>query len=385
MSRKRFLVLIVAMVAIAGLVVAGCAPEAAPPPEEEEAPPPEEEEKPPPAAPEEEVIEWRLQTPFPTGFTTYWAPDNLCKYIEEMSGGRLVIKCFPSGAIVPGLTEMFAVHEGTLDATWTGSHYHTSEIGFAGDLYNLYPAGLSPTETIAWVYEGGGLELWQEMYDRKNLNIKAFFGGLNAAELFGWYAREMTSLEAFEGLKFRTAGIWGEMVNSMGGAVVTCPGSEIYPNMERGVLDAFEYSTPGADYSAGFHELGAYCHGPGIHAPQSAYELLINKDKWNELPSDLQAIVTHAAEAMVTRHMAMQDYQDTLAMDKLRDYGTQFVYLPEDLQKEIVKVANAKYDEIAKEDPFFAKVLKSQRDFVKSYRAFKAFAQPKPDLMTYQE
>jgi TRAP-type mannitol/chloroaromatic compound transport system substrate-binding protein len=237
---------------------------------------------------------------------------------------------------------------------------------------------------IPWFYEGGGLELMQEMYDRKGLNIHEVGPcGFSSAELFGWYNKPMLSLEDFKGLKFRTAGIWGEMVTEMGGAVVTCPGGEIYPNMERGVIDAFEYSTPGSDYSAGFHELGVYMHGPGIHAPGCCFELLVNKDKWNELSPDLKAIVTHAAEAMTTRLWALYDYEDTVAMDKLEAYGTEFVYLPEDLQREIVKVANEYYEKV--DDPFFQKVLKSQRDFVKSYRAFKAFAQPDPDLMAYEE
>jgi len=316
----------------------------------------------------------------------YYSAREIAKYVTEMSNGRLTVKDFPGGAIVPALKEMHAVHERTLDATFTGSHYHTSEVGLAGDLFNLYPAGLSPREMMVWVYEGGGLELWQEMYDRKGLNIHAVGpSGFSSAELFGWFNKPMKSLEDFKGLKFRTAGVWGEMVNEMGGAVTSCPGGEIYQNMERGVLDAFEFSTPGVDYSVGFHELGAYMHGPGIHAPESCFELLINKDSWDALSPDLQAIVTHAAEALVARTWAFLDYGDTVAMDALKAYGTEFVYLPEDLQKEIVAVANKKYDEIAAEDEFFAKVLKSQRDFVASYRAYKAFTQPDPDLMTWVE
>ncbi|MCK4262909.1 MAG: TRAP transporter substrate-binding protein DctP, partial [Dehalococcoidia bacterium] len=306
--------------------------------------------------------------------------------VTQMSGGRLTVKDFPGGAIVPALKEMFSVHEGTLDATFTGAHYHTSEIGLAGDLFNLYPAGLSPRETLAWVYDGGGMELWQEMYDRKGLNIHVMGpGGFSSAETFGWYSKEMKSLSDFKGLKFRTAGVWGEMVNEMGGAVTSCPGGEIYQNMERGVLDAFEFSTPSVDYSVGFHELGAYLHGPGIHAPQSCFELLVNKDQWNELSPDLQAICTHAAEAMTARIWAFNDYHDAMAMEDLATYGTKFVYLPEDLQEEIVKVANAKYAEIAAEDEFFAKVLESQREFVIKYRALKNFIQPDPNIMTWGE
>jgi len=389
MSKRQFLVLLVALVAVVSLLIAGCAPEAAPPAEEEEAPPEEEEEEEeeaPPVAPAEETIEWVIQAPFPEGMSIYNGCRDWAAAVTEMSAGRLTVKDFPAGAIVPALTEMFSVHEGTLDACFTGSHYHTSEIGLAGDLFNLYPAGLSPRETLAWVYDGGGLELWQEMYDRKGLNIHAVGPcGFSSAETFGWFSKEMDSLSDFKGLKFRTAGVWGEMVNEMGGAVTSCPGGEIYQNMERGVLDAFEYSTPSIDYSVGFHELGAYLHGPGIHAPQSCFELLINADQWEELSPDLQAICTRAAEAMTARIWAFNDYHDAMAMEDLADYGTEFVYLPEDLQKEIVEVANAKYDEIAAEDAFFAEVLASQREFVIKYRALKNFIQPDPNIMTWGE
>jgi len=384
MSRRALLILVVAVIAVVGLVIAGCAPEAAPPTEEKPAPPAEEKPAPPPAAPEAKVIEWTIQAPFPEGMSIYKGCVDWAAAVTEMSGGRLTVKSFPAGAIVPALKEMFAVHEGTLDACFTGSHYHTSEVGMAGDLFNLYPAGLSPAEMMTWVYEGGGLELWQEMYDRKGLNIHAVGPcGFSSAETFGWFNKPMDSLSDFKGLKFRTAGVWGEMVNEMGGAVTTCPGGEIYENMERGVLDAFEFSTPSIDYSTGFHELGAYLHGPGIHAPESCFELLINKDRWNELPRDLKAICTRAAEANTARIWAFNDYYDAVAMEDLAAYGTKFVYLPEDLQEEIVGIANAKYEEIAAEDEFFAKVLESQREFAIKYRALKDFIQPDPDLMTW--
>ena len=221
------------------------------------------------------------------------------------------------------------------------------------------------------------------MYDRKNLNVKADLGMFTAAELFGWFAEPVTSMDDFKGMKFRTAGIWGEMLNEAGAAVVTMPGGEIYESMQRGVIDAFEFSTPGVDWSAGFQELGAYVHGPGIHAPQSAFEFLVNKDQWNALPDDLKAIVDHACEATVIRSLAMVDYADMEGIKNLKDYGTEFVYLPEDVQKSIVEIANKKYDELAAEDDFFRKVLESHREFLVGYRDFKAFTQPDPNIMTW--
>jgi TRAP-type mannitol/chloroaromatic compound transport system substrate-binding protein len=382
---RRLFVLLVAVMAITGLVIAGCAPEeAAPPSGEDEGQAPEEEEEAAPAAPSDETFEWRMQMPFPTSFVMYQVGDVFTDFVKDMSGGRLVITNNAGGAIVDGLKEMRAVHEGVLDCTLTGSHYHTSEIGMTGDLFNLYPAGTAPQEFAVWYYEGGGEALHQEMYDRKSLNVKADLGMFTSAELFGWFAKPVTSMNDFKGMKFRTAGIWGEMLNEAGAAVVTMPGGEIYESMQRGVIDAFEFSTPGVDWSAGFQELGAYVHGPGIHAPQSAFEFLVNKDQWNALPDDLKAIVDHACEATVIRSLAMVDYADMIGIQNLKDYGTEFVYLPEDVQKAIVVIANEKYNELEEEDEFFREVLESQREFVKSYREFKAFAQPDPNLMTYE-
>lgn len=383
MKGNRLFVLIVAVVAIASLVIVGCAPEAAAPAEgEEEAAPEEEEEEEAPAAPEGEVYELRMQTPFPTGFIMYQAGNNWAMSLNDMSGGRFDATMNAGGAVVDALKEMRAVHEGVLDATYTGAHYHTSEVGFAGDLFNLYPAGTDPWEFIVWYYDGGGAALHQEMYDRKGMNVKAFLGGMTSAELFGWFADPVTGMDDFEGMKFRTAGIWGEMLNEAGASVVTMPGGEVYEALQRGVIDAFEFSTPGVDWSAGFHELGAYVHGPGIHAPQAAFEVLINKDVWNSLPADLQSIFEHSCEASLVRSWSLVDGADVIAVEALKAYGTEFVSLPEDVQIAITKLAHEKYAELAADDEFFAKVYESQTEFDKNFRVYKAFAQPDPDLMT---
>jgi len=331
----------------------------------------------------QEKIRWKMQGPFPAGMAISWGGTEFVKKVNEASGGRLEIKYFSAGSVVPALQEFDAVNKGTLDAHFSASHYHTSKIGLAGDLFNLYPGGPNPMEFVVWCYNAGGLELWQEMYDRRKYNVVALGTiGLSSAELFGWYKKPITNLSDFKGLKFRTAGIWGEILTGLGAAVIQCPGGEIFENMKRGVLDAFEFSTPGVDFSTGFHQLGAYMVGPGIHAPQSAFELLVNKNSWDKLTPDLKAIMKISAEAVSIRMLAYLDYQDVLAMDKLKEYGTKMHRIPDSLQKEIVKKANELYDQKAKDDPFFAKVLAHQREFLKKFRAYKAFTQPNPELMT---
>jgi TRAP-type mannitol/chloroaromatic compound transport system substrate-binding protein len=335
-----------------------------------------------PDAPAAKKIRWKIQGPFPAGMAITFGSTHFAKVVTEASGGRLTVKSFPGGAIVPPLKEFDAVKKGTLDAHFSGSHYHTSQVGLAGDLFNLYPGGPNPMEFAVWCYEAGGLELWQELYDRHKYPVVALGPmGYSSAELFGWFKKPIKTLDDFKGMKFRTAGIWGEILTELGAAVVQIPGGEIFESMKRGVLDAFEYSTPGIDYSAGFHQLGAYMIGPGVHAPMSAFELLVNKKSWEKLAPDLQAIVTLAAQATSIRMLANIDYADVVAMDKLKAYGVEFFKLPEEVQLEVVKKANALYDRKAKEDPFFGKVLNHQREFLKKYRAYKSFTQPDPDIM----
>ncbi|MFW6102771.1 MAG: TRAP transporter substrate-binding protein [Chloroflexota bacterium] len=385
MKGKRLLTLLFAVMAVTVLVIAGCAPEAAPPDENGNGDVPDNgngDDNGTPSEPEEEPIRLRMQTPYPTGIVMYDVGQHFADILNEMSGGRFEAEVEPSGAIVDGLKEMRATHEGVLDASLTASHYHTSEVGLVGDLFNLYPAGTNPWEFIVWFYYGGGKELHQEMYDRQDLNIQAgMLYGMTSAESFGWVADPIESLSDFDGMKFRTAGIWGDMLTEVGASVVTMPGGEVYEAAQRGVIDAFEFSTPGVDYSFGFHELGAYLHGPGIHAPQSAMEVLVNKDVWNEMSPELQSIFMNAAQASLVDGWAMTNWKDVEGMRDLTDYGTEFVSLPESVQREVTEIAHDMYRDIAAEDDFFATVYEDQMAFLEEFRDYKDFTQPDPDLM----
>jgi TRAP-type mannitol/chloroaromatic compound transport system substrate-binding protein len=140
-----------------------------------------------PEAPAQEKIRWKMQGPFPAGMVLSYGGTEFVKKVNEASGGRVEIKYFSGGSVVPALQEFDAVNKGSLDAHFSASHYHTSKIGLAGDLFNLYPGGPNPMEFMVWCYNAGGLELWQEMYDRRKYNVVALGTiGLSSAELFGW-------------------------------------------------------------------------------------------------------------------------------------------------------------------------------------------------------
>jgi len=387
MTRKLLMVLVSVMV-IAGLVLAGCAPEAAPPEEEEEeeeAAPEEEEEEEEEAAPEVEVIKWDVQAIWPAGFMSYVSCEDVIKRINVASGGRLEITLYPSGAIVPGYEIFDAVDSHALDGQVSGISAQFGKFATAM-FFDKYPAGPNVLEIYTWLYQGGGLELWQELYDMNDINMHVVGPiGCSQAENFGWFPEKITSLDDFKGLKFRTQGTWGDVLTTLGASVVTMPGGEVYESAQRGVIDAFEYSTPAVDMSAGFHEIQPVMMEPGIHAPIALYDFIVNKDAWNELPDDLKVLVELGCQAGATWVLTDTDYQDIAAFKALQDYGTEVGVLPDEVVKEIVIVANEIWDEMAAEDPFFAKVLKSQRDFLKDYRAMYSMKQVDSALLGWPQ
>jgi TRAP-type mannitol/chloroaromatic compound transport system substrate-binding protein len=383
--KRKIVMLFLSLVVVFSLVIVGCAAEEAAPPEEGAPPPEEEEEEAPPAAPEAETFEWTAQAIWPAGFSSYVDSEEVLRRINVASGGRLNIKLVPAGAIVPAYEILDAVASGAVDAEVSGI---SAEFGkFATAMFfDKYPAGPSAWEEYVWLYKGGGMELWQELYDMNGINVHVVGPmGASSAESFGWFPKPITSLDDFKGLKFRTQGIWGDVLTELGCSVVTMPGGEVYEAAQRGVIDAFEYSTPSVNWSAGFHELRPVCMEPGMHAPMSLFDFKVNGDRWNELPDDLKQIVEIGCQAGAVYMLASADYDDLAGFENMVDYGVQFVRLPEEVQLEIVRISNEIWDEMAKDDPFFAEVLQSQRDFLKKYRSLMGYKQPDPALMEWPQ
>jgi len=387
--RHKYLALLVAGMLVGSLLAAACAPDAAPPEEENgapsEEPEEEEEEEEAPSQPEGEVYSWDLQAIWPAGFQSFVACNQALMDMEAASGGRLDITLHPAGAIVPAYEILDAVDTGALDGQVSGISAQFGKFATAM-FFDKYPAGPSAYEMYIWLQEGGGMELWQELYDRNDINVTVIGAlGASAAENFGWFNEPITSLDDFDGLKFRTQGTWGDVLTSLGASVVTMPGGEVYESAQRGVIDAFEYSTPAVDLSAGFPEIRNVMMEPGIHAPTAIYDLIVNTDSWNELPADLKALVKMGTTAGSMYVLANTDYLDMIAYQELLDMGIEVHSLPDDVIDEIVVVANEFWDEMAADDPFFAEVLQSQRDFLRDFRAMQNLKQPDPRLLDWPQ
>jgi TRAP-type mannitol/chloroaromatic compound transport system substrate-binding protein len=225
----------------------------------------------------EKPYKMKMQISAPAG-TPYWdCALDFANAVKASSGERLIIDVKPGGAIVPSHEVTEAVKDGVLDIANPNSAMDLGRIGPKVLLLGSsgFPAGPSPLEYLAWAYIGGGLDFANELY--KDYNCVIIGVATPApAELFCHSNKPLSTKEDLKGIKFRTMGLWAEILEDFGASVITVPGGEIYQSMERGVIDAFEYCGPGVDFKMGFHEITKYIGVPGIHSPLSSNLVLVN-------------------------------------------------------------------------------------------------------------
>jgi TRAP-type mannitol/chloroaromatic compound transport system substrate-binding protein len=282
--------------------------------------------------------------------------------VMEMSGGRLKIEVLPSGAVVPAFQLLDAVHQGTLDGGHGVTVYWYGK-NVAASLFGTGPSfGLDAEALLAWMYYGGGQELYKEFIQEiLKFDVVAFAYGPMPTQPFGWFKTEVTKPDDLKGKKFRTVGLSADLYKKMGASVVILPGGEIISALDRGVIDAAEFNNPSSDRLLGFPDVRKVLMAQSYHQPTEFFELTFNKKKYESLPKDLQAIIKYAAmaeSADFTWKMIDRNSKDLEEMKAIK--GVKVFRTP----KSVLQAQLNAWDEIIAEklnDPFSRKVLASQK------------------------
>jgi TRAP-type mannitol/chloroaromatic compound transport system substrate-binding protein len=323
-----------------------------------------------PAQTRPKTIVWKLQSTWPSGNLLQQSVQELAKMIDQMSGGRLRLEVLPAGAIVGPFEVLEAVNRGVLDAAHGWPGYWAGKNSAAG-LYGPPPGGpfgMNREEYIGWLFAGGGLELYNELLQKElKMNVVAFFTTtLPYWEAFGWVRKPFANLDELRRMKFRTSGLGMEMMQAMGVSVVTLPGAEVIPALERGTIEGAEWAIPSHDILMGFQNVTKYYYMPDTRQPASYQEVLINRQRWDELTPDLQAIVKYACWAEIIRMTAYSvDLESKAAEELVTKYGVQIMRTPDDVLRAQIAATDKVFEVESGKNPFFAKVLNSQRDFAK--------------------
>ncbi|MEE3258101.1 MAG: TRAP transporter substrate-binding protein [Candidatus Latescibacterota bacterium] len=311
-----------------------------------------------PAVQTQQHFKWKMVTTWPKNFPALGTgANNLAQSIEAMSGGRLQVKVYGAGELVPASGVFDAVSGGTAEMGhgaayyWKGKHEATQ-------FFSAVPFGLNATEINGWLRYGGGQELWDELYAQ--FNLKAFPVGNTGVQMGGWFNKEINELDDFSGLVMRMPGLGGEVLRGIGATVKSLPGGEIFQALKTGAIDATEWVGPYNDLAFGLHQAAKYYYWPGWHEPGTALECMINSKALSALPTDLQATVAYACQAangdMLNEFTARNNSALVTLVEK---HDVQLRRFPDELLAQVGKVAAAVVAEIASKDPFSNKVYAS--------------------------
>jgi TRAP-type mannitol/chloroaromatic compound transport system substrate-binding protein len=297
--------------------------------------------------------------------------------VNEMSGGSLTIEVLSVDAVVKTSQMQDAVHRGVLDAAHYVSAYWYGKSKSAS-LFGTGPCfGWSSQEMLGWIHAGGGQELFDELMADLRLNVVSFFNSPMPAQPLGWFQKQITDASQMQGLKYRTVGLAADVMLEMGMSVVQLPGGEIQPALKSGLIDAAEFNNPTSDRDFGMQDVSKHYMLASYHQSQECFEVTINKDKWNALSDEHKAIIRNASMAENSGFYwgNTKRYSDDLIKLQEAD-GVAVHRTPESvMQAQLVawdKVANR----IAEDDPFFAKVMESQKTYAKEVMGYLNLNQP---------
>jgi len=312
------------------------------------------------------TLRWKMTTSWPAGIPLYTdMAEVYAKYVETMSDGRIKIQVLPGGAIAPALEVTDSVRKGIaqLGHTWPGYDIGRDQ---TTAILGGYAGGMESVPMLHWLYTGGGKQLWRQFREEK-FGVVSFPCGIRPPEAFAHSHKPIRTLDDFKGLKMRTVGAWAQILPGLGASVVSLPGGEVYQALERKVIDATEWATPGENVISGFHEIAKYVIVPGSHQPSAPFEISINKKVFDALPKDLQIIVEEAAELATFESWVRIGRLDMGALEKFRQTGNEIIFLSPETQKRAHELGKEWAAKIAKENAWFKKVMDSQNKFEKGW------------------
>ena len=314
------------------------------------------------AAPAKQQFRWKMVTTWPLDFPGLGSgAQDLLDNIEQASGGRLKIKLYAAGELVPAFEVFDAVSSGAAEMGH-GAAYYWKGKSPATQFFTAIPFGMTATEMNGWMYFGGGLELYREVY--APFNLMPFPAGNTGVQMGGWFNKEINSLADLKGLKMRMPGLGGEVLKRAGGTPVNLPGAEIFTALQTGSIDATEWVGPHNDVAFGLHKAAKYYYYPGWHEPGPVLECIVNQEAFDSLPPDLQAIVRIACSATNDSMTADYTARNASSLRQLREETDVDIRpYPDDVLIALRDMADEVIDELAAADPLVARVRDSFANF----------------------
>jgi len=317
-----------------------------------------------PATAEIDEIRWAVPISFAStltalGDTLPWVAERLA----DVSDGKIMLEVVEPGAMIPALAVFESAATGQIEAGYSWMGYERGQVP-ASALFGATPFGLEPHGYVAWMYQGGGNELLRETFEP--YNVYPILCGTIPPEAAGWFTFPIENVDQLAGLKFRAAGIGGEIMKEVGMSVTVLPGGELYQALETGVLDATEFSLPTVDEQLGFDQVAKFYHLPGWHQPSTSQFLYVNSDVWNDLSLQTQSLIETTCMAGTLYAMARGEALQGPVLSSFQDKGVTAQQLPEEVLQAFRDATEVVMERESANDAQFAKVYSAMKEFQES-------------------
>jgi len=314
----------------------------------------------------------RTATSWPGGPHMEHFAKGFADNVALLTAGKVKFETFPAGTIGSPLKVTETVQKKVAPAghSWSGYDWGIDKTSV---LFGGYVGSPGIEAHLHWIYEGGGIDLWKQ-WRLEKFNVVALPCGSHSDEIHMHSRKPVKTLEDLKGLKLRTTGAWLEIAASLGASTVTMAGAEVYPALERGVVDAIEWATPGINYPLGFHKISKYIILPGVHQPAAVLECVFDKATWEAFDKPTQALVEAAAKKTTLESWMKLNNEDTSALAKMKSEGLTIINVEPSYIEGVRKATLAWEDKTAAaEGGWFAKVLAHERAFVERWNATKSY------------
>lgn len=317
---------------------------------------------------------WSMATAWGGGPFLEEDAKGFAKTVNMLTDGRITINVFPGGTLGKALKVTDTVKSNVAQAGHSWMAYDWG-IDKTTVIFANMAGGLNPEELLIWLFQAGGAELWAE-YREQEFGVVSIPCGIFPTEIFLHSKKRIETLEDFKGVKLRTAGAWAEIAGGLGASTVILPGAEVYPALERGVIDATEWSSPSVNLPSGFHKIAKYVIMPGVHQPAASQECAFNMDAWKRISERDRELIKLAGKLNAMDSWSRYAYNDIQALKEFKKFGNEIVKLDADFIKTANQAADKWADTQAGENEWFKKALEHRRAFQKDMMDWPKFRFP---------